>query len=118
MLANPALCSRILDYLAKRLSPDYVLQTKKTRTGLNLMISTILVISSAVMTAIGYWFVISGNIQNTWLKGAVSWLGPGGVSLVGAVFMLVTLGISGGLLFKPRIKRELVAIGLDMDNGY
>jgi len=118
MLASPALCSRILDYLAKRLSPDYELQIKKTRTGLNLLISTVLVISSAVMTAIGYWSVISGNIQKTWLKGAVTWLGPGGVSLVGAVFLLVALGISGGLLFKPRIKRELVAIGLDMDNGF
>jgi tetratricopeptide (TPR) repeat protein len=116
-LANPALCSRILDYLTQRLSPDYELQTKKTRTGLNLLISTVLVVGSAVLIAIGYWSVISGTIQDTWLKGIITWLGPGGVSLVGAVFLLVALGISGGLLFRPRIRRELVAIGLDLEKG-
>ena len=113
MLANPALCSRILDYLAKRLSPDYSLQIKKTRTVLNLLISTLLVIGAAVLTAVGYWSVISGTIQTPWLKGIIAWLGPGGVSLVGAVLLLIALGISGGLLFKPRTRRELVAIGLE-----
>lgn len=117
VLANPALSARILDYLSKRLTPDYVLHTKKTRTGLNLLISTLLVIGAATLTAIGYWSVISGAIQTPWLKNAITWLGPGGVSLVGAVFLLTALGISGGLLFKPRIRRELVAIGLEPDNG-
>jgi len=117
VLSNAALCSQILDYLTKRLSPDYELQTKKTRTGLNLLISTLLVIGAAVLTAIGYWSVISGTVQTPWLKDAIMWLGPGGISLVGAVFLLVALGISGGLLFKPRIKRELVAIGLEMEKG-
>lgn len=116
-MANPVLCSRILDYLAKRLSPDYELKTKKTRTGLNLLISTLLVVGAAVLTAIGYWSVISGTIQAPWLKGIITWLGPGGISLVGAVFLLVALGISGGLLFKPRNRRELVAIGLDLEKG-
>ena len=116
-MANPVLCSRILDYLAKRLSPDYELQTKKTRTGLNLLISTLLVVGAAVLTAIGYWSVISGTIQTPWLKRIITWLGPGGISMVGAVFLLVALGISGGLLFKPRNRRELVAIGLDVDKG-
>jgi len=116
VLINPALCSRILDYLAKRLSPDYDLKIKKTRTGLNLLISTLLVVGAATLTAIGYWSVISGTIQTSWLKGAITWLGPGGVSLVGAVFMLTALGISGGLLFKPRNRRELVAIGLEQVN--
>ena len=116
-MANPVLCSRILDYLAKRLSPDYELITKKTRTGLNLLISTLLVVGATVLTAIGYWSVISGTIQTPWLKGIITWLGPGGISLVGAVFLLVALGISGGLLFKPRNRRELVAIGLDLEKG-
>ena len=116
-MANPVLCSRILDYLAKRLSPDYELKTKKTRTGLNLLISTLLVVGAAVLTAIGYWSVISGTIQTPWLKGIITRLGPGGISLVGAVFLLVALGISGGLLFKPRNRRELVAIGLDLEKG-
>ena len=115
VLANSALCSRILDYLAKRLSPDYELQIKKTRTVLNLLISTLLVISAAVLTAVGYWSVISSTIQAPWLKGIITWLGPGGVSLVGAVLLLAALGISGGLLFRPRIRRELVAIGLDQE---
>jgi hypothetical protein len=116
-MANPVLCSRILDYLAKRLSPDYELKTKKTRTGLNLLISTLLVVGAAVLTAIGYWSIISGTIQTPWLKGIIAWLGPGGISLVGAVFLLAALGISGGLLFKPRNRRELVAIGLDLEMG-
>ena len=115
-LANPALCSRILDYLAKRLSPDYALHTKKTRTVLNLLISTLLVIGAAVLTAVGYWSVISGTIQSPRLKGIITWLGPGGVSLAGAVLLLVALGISGGLLFRPRTRRELVAIGLEQFN--
>lgn len=117
VLANPALSTRILDYLAKRLTPDYVLNTKKTRTGLNLLISTLLVIGAATLTAIVYWSVIAGTIQTPWLKNAIIWLGPGGVSLVGALFLLTALGISGGLLFKPRITRELVAIGLEPDHG-
>ena len=117
VLTNPALCSRILDYLAKRLSPDYELKTKKTRTGLNLLISLLLVVGAAVLTAIGYWSVISGTIQAPWLQGIITWLGPGGISLVGAVLLLGSLGISGGLLFKPRIKRELVAIGLGLEKG-
>ena len=116
VLANPGLCSRIMDYLAKRLSPDYALQTKKTRTVLNLLISTLLVIGAAVLTAVGYWSVISGTIQEPWLKGIITWLGPGGVSLAGALLLLVALGISGGLLFRPRIRRELVAIGLEQVN--
>ena len=116
VLANPTLSSRILDYLAKRLSPDYELKTKKTRTGLNLLVSTLLVIGAATLTAIGYWSVISGTVQTPWLKGAITWLGPGGISLVGAVFMLTALGISGGLLFKPKNRRELVAIGLEQVN--
>jgi hypothetical protein len=116
-MANPVLCSRILDYLAKRLSPDYELKTKKTRTGLNLLISTLLVVGAAVLTAIGYWSIISGTIQTPWLKGIIAWLGPGGISLVGAVFLLAALGISGGLLFKPRNRRELVAVGLDLEMG-
>ena len=102
-----------MDYLTKRLSPDYALQIKKTRSVLNLLISTPLVIGAAVLTAIGYWSVISGTIQVPWLKGIINWLGPGGISLVGAVFLLVALGISGGLLFRPRTRRELVAIGLE-----
>ncbi|RLD06326.1 MAG: hypothetical protein DRI65_07000 [Chloroflexota bacterium] len=117
VLSNPALCSQILDYLTKRLSPDYELQTKRTRTGLNLLISTLLVVGSAILAAIGYWSVISGTIQTPWLKGIITWLGPGGISLVGAVFLLVALGISGGLLFKPRNRRKLVAIGMDLENG-
>ena len=117
VLSNPALCSQILDYLTKRLSPDYELQTKRTRTGLNLLISTVLVVGSAVLAAIGYWSVISGTVQTPWLKGIITWLGPGGISLVGAVFLLVALGISGGLLFKPRNRRKLVAIGLDLEKG-
>jgi len=117
VLSNSALCSQILDYLTKRLSPDYELQTKKTRTGLNLLISTLLVVGSAVLAAIGYWSVISGTVQTPWLKGIITWLGPGGISLVGAVFLLVALGISGGLLFKPRNRRKLVAIGMDLENG-
>jgi len=116
-MANPALCSRILDYLTKRLSPDYELQIKKTRSGLNLLISTLLVLGAVVLTAISYWSVISGSIQIPWLKGIINWLGPGGISLVGAVFLLVALGISGGLLFKPRNRRELVAIGLELERG-
>ena len=117
VLSNPALCSQILDYLTKRLSPDYELQTKRTRTGLNLLISTLLVVGSAVLAAIGYWSVISGTIQTPWLKRIITWLGPGGISLVGAVFLLVALGISGGLLFKPRNRRKLVAIGLELEKG-
>jgi hypothetical protein len=113
VLANPALSSRILDYLAKRLSPDYTLQIKKTRTILNLFISTLLVIGAAVLTAFGYWSVISGTISTPWLKGVITWLGPGGVSLVGALLLLVALGISGGLLFRPRTRRELIALGFE-----
>jgi len=116
VLNNPGLCSRIMDYLAKRLSPDYALQTKKTRSVLNLLISTIMVIGAAVLIAIGYWSVISGTIQTPWLKGIITWLGPGGISLAGAVLLLITLGISGGLLFRPRTRRELVAIGLEQVN--
>lgn len=114
-LANPALCTRILDYLAKRLSPDYQIQTKKTRTGLNILVSTLLVFGAAILIAVGYWSVISGMIQTTWLAGIYSFLGPGGVSLAGALLMLIALGISGGLLFRPRIQRKLVAIGLEQD---
>lgn len=112
-LANPALCTRILDYLAKRLSPDYEIQIKKTRTGLNILISTLLVFGAAILTAFAYWSVISGVIQTTWLAGIYNRLGAGGVSLIGAVLLLAALGISGGLLFRPRIRRKLVAIGLD-----
>jgi len=54
VLSDAGLCSRIMDYLAKRLSPDYELQTKKTRAGLNLLISTLLVGSGSDR----YWLLV------------------------------------------------------------
>ncbi len=113
VLINSALASRILDYLAKRLSPDYELKSKPTRTVLNLLTAVLLVFGAAILTAVGYWMVISDVIQTPWLQRAVGWLGPGGVSLIGAVVLLISLGVSGGLLFQPKSRRELVGIGLD-----
>jgi hypothetical protein len=78
-----------------------------------MLIAVLLVFGAATLTAVGYWLVISDAIKAPWLQGAVTWLGPGGISLVGAVVLLVSLGISGALLFKPKYRRELVGIGLD-----
>lgn len=112
-LINSTLATRILDYLAKRLSPDYELKTTPTRSYANMLIAVLLVFGAATFTAVGYWLVISDSIKAPWLQGAVIWLGPGGISLVGAVVMLISLGISGALLFKPKHRRELAGIGLD-----
>ena len=113
VLINSTLSSRILDYLAKRLSPDYELRSRPTRSIANLLTAVVLVFGAAIFTAFGYWAVISGSITAPWLQGAISSLGPGGISLIGAIILLTSLGISGGLLFKPKYRRELVGIGLE-----
>ena len=113
VLINQTLSSRILDYLAKRLSPDYELKTRPTRSIANLLTAVLLVFGAAILTALGYWVVISGNITAPWLQGAITWLGPGGISLIGAVILLTALGVGGGLLFRPKHRRELDGIGLE-----
>ncbi len=107
----------VMSVLTKRLGSDFVIQTKKAKIGLMLGISAVLSFGAAGLTALGFWAVqevISGNaaetgsIQSPSMIRLLEFLGPLGVIILGAILLIIALGISAMLLLKPPTATELV----------
>jgi hypothetical protein len=81
-----------------------------------LGIAVILIIVSGGITGFFYWGALevssgraaaTGSIRTQSIIRLLELLGPGGVAVIGAVLMLIALGISGSLLLKPPTVTEL-----------
>ena len=117
ILEDTVMSERIMDLLANRLGPDYLLRTKPVRTGLTLGISALLTFGAAGLTAAGYWAyqeVVSGraaatgSVRAPWLISLLPSLGAGGVTLIGGILIVIALIISIRLLIKPALGTELI----------
>ncbi len=109
-LADQQAVQKMLRTLKERLSPNFILKTRPTKTGLTLGISTVITVGAAVLTAYSFWLtqeVVSGraastgSVKSEFLINLVWSLGAGGVILIGAFTLLVALAISAWLMLKP-----------------
>lgn len=93
-LENEKTTNQVLSALENQLGPSFSLQAKPMKTTIALIISLVLTISAAALTAFLY-----GKVNEL--------LGPIGAVLIGGVLILISLGISAWLLLKPPAVTEL-----------
>ncbi|MCK4489617.1 MAG: hypothetical protein KAU23_05120, partial [Anaerolineales bacterium] len=80
--------------LENQLGPSFSLQAKPMKTTIALIISLVLTIGAATLTAFLY-----GKVNDLF--------GPIGAVLIGGILILISLGISAWLLLKPPSVMEL-----------
>jgi len=93
-LENEAVTNQVLSVLENQLAPSFSLQAKPMKTTIALIISLVLTIGAAALTAFLY-----GKVNELF--------GPIGAVLIGGVLILISLGISAWLLLKPPTVMEL-----------
>ncbi len=105
----------VLGVLTKELGPAYMVQTRPIKTGLNLVISTVLTLGSVVFTAIILWTaqqinkgVAVAGWQVQMIANLLESRGASGLVLLCAALVLASLGVSAWLLLKPPVSTELV----------
>lgn len=117
ILEDRVMSERILDVLAKRLRPDYALQTRPVRTEISLGISALLTFGAAGLAVAGYWAyqevvsgraAVTGSLKAPWLTSLLLNLGAGGVALIGGILIAIALIISVRMLLKPALRTQLV----------
>ena len=93
-LENEAVTNQVLSVLENQLAPSFSLQAKPMKTTIALIISLVLTIGAAALTAFLY-----GKVNELF--------GPVGAVLIGGILILISLGISAWLLLKPPTVMEL-----------
>ena len=93
-LENEGTTNVVMSALENQLAPSFSLQAKPMKTTIALVISLVLTISAAALTAFLY-----GKVNEIF--------GPIGAVLIGGVLILISLGISAWLLLKPPAVTEL-----------
>lgn len=115
-LEDDAMANQVLGAIKGKLSPDFILKTEPMKIWSTLGIAVILIIVSGGITGFFYWGALevssgraaaTGSIRAQSIIRFLELLGPGGVAVIGAVLMLIALGISGSLLLKPPTVTEL-----------
>jgi len=107
---NEAMANQVLSALQNQLDPSFSLIAEPMKTTTALIISLILTISAAALTAFLYWGAsevasgrasATGSIRTQSIIRLLDLLGPGGVVVIGGILILFSLGISTWLLLKP-----------------
>ena len=93
-LENEAATDQVLSALNEILGPDYSINAEPMRTRTASVISLVLTIGAAALTALFY-----GKASELF--------GPGGAVLIGGILILVSLVVSAWLLLKPPTVTEL-----------
>ncbi len=93
-LENEAVTNQVLSVIENQLAPLFSLQAKPMKTTIALIISLVLTIGAAALTAFLY-----GKVNELF--------GPVGAVLIGGILILISLGISAWLLLKPPTVMEL-----------
>ena len=115
-LEDDAMADQVLGAIKGKLSPDFILKTEPMKIWSTLGIAVILIIVSGGITGFFYWGALevssgraaaTGSIRAQSIIRLLELLGPVGVAAIGAVLMLIALGISGSLLLKPPTVTEL-----------
>jgi len=115
-LEDDAMADQVLGAIKAKLGPDFILKAEPMKIGSTLGIAAILIIVSGGITGFFYWGALevssgraaaTGSIRAQSIIRLLELLGPVGVAAIGAVLMLIALGISGSLLLKPPTVTEL-----------
>ena len=115
-LEDIAMAEQVLGEIKAKLSPDFILKVEPMKVGITLAIATILTFGAAGITGFFYWGALevssgraaaTGSIRVQSIIRLLEVLGPIGVAVIGAVLMLIALGVSGSLLLKPPTVTEL-----------
>jgi len=93
-LENEVVTNQVLSVLENQLAPSFSLQAKPMKTTIALIISLVITIGAAALTAFLY-----GKVNELF--------GPIGAVLIGGILILISLGISAWLLLKPPTVMEL-----------
>jgi len=115
-LENTAMADEVLAVLSEKLGAGFSLGSQPIRKGNTLTLSVILVVSSATVCTFFFWVALvaaSGQASSTdsiptrSIIRLLELLGPGGVAVIGGVFILIALGIISFLLLKRLTSTEL-----------
>jgi hypothetical protein len=115
-LENEEMANQVLSVLHNKLAPSFSLIAEPMKTTTALIISLILTISAAALTAFLYWGAnevasgrasATGSIRTQSIIRLLDLLGPGGVVVIGGILILLSLGVSTWLLLKPPTVTEL-----------
>jgi hypothetical protein len=115
-LGSQAVAKKILDVLQERLGSDFELSKKPSTSGLALGISGVLTLGAGILTTYLYWLtqeIVSGRaaaretMGSQFMINLVENLGPDGVILVGAIFLIASFGVSVWLLLRPMTTTSL-----------
>ncbi len=115
-LENEVMANQVLSVLQNQLAPSFSLTTEPMKTTTGLIISLILTIGAAAITAFFYWganevasgrAAATGSIRTQSIIRLLELFGSGGVILIGGILILVSLVVSTWLLLKPPTVTEL-----------
>lgn len=121
-LEDQAMADRVLDAAAERLGDDFVRSKRPVRRLTSILISVVLTLGAAALTAFFYWgarevaagrAASTGSFRTRAIINLLETLGPTGVMIIGGVLILLAVGISSLLLIRPPTVTEL-ARGTEM----
>jgi hypothetical protein len=116
-LADTEAAGQVLTALREKLGPDFILNSQPMKLSSALMISILLLLGSLGITAFFLWGAIevqsgragaTGSIRTRSIINLLELLGPIGVGIIGGILILIAVGISTWVLFKPPTVTELV----------
>jgi hypothetical protein len=109
-LANQSMSEKVFGELQERLGPVFLLKTLPIKTSLTLVISLILSLGGAILTAYIFWLtqeIVSGRataqgtVNSQFIIDLFQKLGASGGVLLGAFILLISLALSALFIFKP-----------------
>jgi hypothetical protein len=105
-----------MEALVERLGPDMKLESAPMKMGSRIMVSAILTLGAAGITAFFFWGALevasgragpTGSIRTRSIISLLDLLGPIGVGVIGGILILVAILISIRLFRKPPAVTEL-----------
>ena len=120
-LDDNSTAEEVLIEIMKKLGDGYSQTEKPIGIPSTLGIAAILILGAGGLTAFLYWGALevtsgraaaTGSIQTRAIINLLETLGTTGAAVIGAVLLLIALGVSAGLLMKPPMVREIVRLRL------